>query len=85
MRKRGAGIAFIGISAFLITGKYVSAAIFGSGVVSWNSQLFNNMLSYVGGTLSNFSIFTFIIGVTYIIWAEYEEYQSRKSSENKLD
>lgn len=63
---------FIGISAFLISSKYIAAAIFGSGVASWSRSLFENMLLYVGDTLSNLSIIALIVGVAYIIWGEYE-------------
>lgn len=81
MRRRGTGIAFIAISAFLISTKYISAAIFGSGVASWNEQLFNAMLNYVGNTLSNFSLWTLIIGIVYIAWGEFDELKIK----NKLD
>jgi hypothetical protein len=73
LSKRGTGVAFIAIAAFLIATKYISASIFGSGVVSWDESLFEAMLSYVGSELSIFSTIAFIIGVAYIAWAEYEE------------
>jgi hypothetical protein len=75
MNKRGVGVSFIAISALLICTKYISAAIFGSGVSSWDQDLFNGMLDYVGNKLSGFSIFSFLAGVFYIIWGEYEEYK----------
>ncbi|TYS13502.1 hypothetical protein FZC78_21290 [Rossellomorea vietnamensis] len=78
MKRRGVGVSFIAISAFLISTKYMSAAIFGSGVVSWNEQLFNGMLDYVGGLLSTFSLFSLIIGIGYIIWGEYDEFLEKK-------
>lgn len=81
MRKRGAGIAFIAISAFLISMKYISAAIFGSGVASWDENLFNAMLSYVGNTLSNFSILSLLVGILYIVWGEYEELKRKKQTD----
>lgn len=78
MSKRGAGVAFIAIAAFLFSAKYISAAIFGSGVLSWNEELFNAMLSYVGSPLSVCSIIALIIGVAYIAWGEYEEFTIKK-------
>ena len=56
MSKRGGGVAFIAIAAFLFSTKYISAAIFGSGVLSWSEDLFSAMLSYVGTPLSLYSI-----------------------------
>jgi len=73
MSKRGAGVSFIAISAILISSKYVSAAIFGSGLSNWDKNLFNSMLNYVGNTLTIFSLVTFVFGVSYIFWGEYEE------------
>ena len=78
MGKRGTGIAFIAISAFLISTKYISAAIFGSGVSSWNEDLFNIMLSSVGNTLNIFSILSLLVGIFYIVWEEYEELKHKR-------
>ncbi|BAU26936.1 hypothetical protein DFP93_10417 [Aneurinibacillus soli] len=80
MKRRGTGVAFIAISAFLISTKYISAAIFGSGVTNWDEQLFNGMLDYVGNTLSNFSLWTLIIGIVYISWGEYDELKIEKNN-----
>ena len=78
MNKRGTGVIFIAIAAFLFSAKYLSAAIFGSGVVSWSEELFHAMLSYVGTPLSVCSILALIIGVAYIAWGEYEEFTRAK-------
>lgn len=80
MKRRGTGVAFIAIAAFLISTKYISAAIFGSGVVSWDEQLFNRMLEYVGSLLSTLSLLSLIIGIGYIIWGEYEEFNTKKKN-----
>jgi hypothetical protein len=78
MNKRGTGVMFIAIAAFLFSVKYLSAAIFGSGVASWDSELFNAMLSSVGTPLSICSILALIIGIAYIAWGEYEEFARAK-------
>lgn len=78
MKRRGIGIAFITISALLISAKYLSAAIFGSGVMSWDEELFTGMLDYVGNTLNNFSLLALIIGTGYLVWGEYDEIKSNK-------
>lgn len=79
MSKRGSGVAFIAIAAFLFSAKYISAAIFGSGVLSWDEELFNAMLSYIGIPLSMASMIALIIGVGYIAWGEYEEFKIKSS------
>lgn len=83
MNKRGAGVIFIAIAAFLFASKYISAALFGSGVLSWDKSRFHAMLSYVGEPLSIFSIIALIIGVAYIGWGEYEEFTIKKQQSKK--
>ncbi|OPH57868.1 hypothetical protein BC351_05105 [Paenibacillus ferrarius] len=74
MSRRGTGVVFCFLAAFLLAIQYLSAAIFGSNVSSWSPQLFQDMLYSVGDypvTLSKFSLF---VGIGYIIWAEVDEY-----------
>ena len=78
MSKRGTGVAFIAIAAFLFSAKYISAAIFGSGLASYNEELFNAMLSYIGNPLSICSIIALLLGLAYIAWGEYEEFTMKK-------
>ena len=78
MNKRGTGVAFIAIAAFLFSAKYISAAIFGSSVASWDEDLFNAMLEYIGYPLSICSIIALLIGLAYIVWGEYEEFTIKK-------
>lgn len=73
MTKRGAGIGLIAVAAFLFAMKYVSAAIFGSGVLSWDASLFNAMLQYVGPGLSNWARIALVAGVGYVVWGEISE------------
>lgn len=78
MNKRGTGVAFLAIAALLFSAKYISAAIFGSSVASWNKDLFNSMLGFVGFPLQIFSIIALILGLAYIGWGEYEEFTMKK-------
>lgn len=70
MNKRGTGVAFIAIAALLFISRYIAAAIFGSGVASWNEDLFAAMLGYVGTPLLILSIISLIFGIGYLVWAE---------------
>lgn len=70
MNRRTAGVYFCLIATILYVGRYISAAIFGSGVSSWNKRLFNAMLQYVGDELKILSIFALIIGITYLVISE---------------
>lgn len=73
MGRRFTGVMFCLIATLLISAKYISAAIFGSNVSSWDSGLFNAMLKYVGGTLSVFSLIALIIGIAYLVMAEIKK------------
>jgi len=73
MNKRGAGVSFCFIAAFLFSVRYISAAIFGSGVSSWNRGLFNSMLRYTGNTLVVLSIISLGAGIVYLVMAEKEK------------
>lgn len=80
MNKRGAGVTFIAIAAFLISAKYISAAIFGSGVSSWDENLFREMSEYVGIPLNICSVLALLVGLAYIAWAEYEEFMMKNKN-----
>jgi len=70
MQRRTVGVVLLCISAFLYGVRYISAAIFGSGVPSWNSQLFKEMLDYVGNGPLIMSLIALIAGIGYLIFAE---------------
>ena len=77
MNRRAAGVAFCAISAFLFASRYITAAIFGSGVSSWNARLFAHMLGYVGNTLTVLSIIALIVGIIYLVLAERSESEAK--------
>jgi hypothetical protein len=70
MNRRGTGTVFCVIAAFLFAVRYVCAAIWGSGTASWDADLFNTMMGYVGSTVTVLSIIAALIGITYLLWAE---------------
>ena len=70
MNKRGAGVIFCLIAAILFSARYIAAAIFMSGVLSWDATLFSAGLEYVGTPLLWGSIISLIIGIGYLLSAE---------------
>lgn len=70
MSRRTTGTIFIMISAFLYGVRYLSAAIFGSGLNSWDENLFDLMLNAIGNGPLIASIVALIIGIVFLIWAE---------------
>ncbi len=70
MDRRFTGIGFCGIAAFLYASKYIAAAIYGSSQTTWNSELFQGLLHYVGNSLNVLSIIALIVGIIYLVLAE---------------
>lgn len=72
MSRRTTGNTLLVIAALLYSVRYVAAAIFGSGVTSWNKSLFNSMLSSVGSELVTLSAIALVAGISFLVWAELE-------------
>lgn len=70
MGKRFTGAIFMLCAALLYVGRYISAAIFMSGVSSWDAELFAAGLEYVGTPLLTLSVISFLLGAFYLVWAE---------------
>lgn len=67
---------FISISSVLFSIRYITAAIYGSGI-RLNNQIgnesFERFLTYVGDVPLTLSIIALILGIIYIVWAELEK------------
>ncbi len=70
MGRRATGLGFCGIAAFLFASRYISAAIYGSNQTSWNTDLFNGLLVYVGNSLLVLSILSLMVGIIYLVLGE---------------
>ena len=66
MNNKGIGVVFCLISALLMSARYLSAAVFMSGVVSWDAELFRAGLEYVGSPLKTVSILALIAGICFL-------------------
>ena len=83
MSRRTTGTILLFISALLYATRYLSAAIFGSGISSWSQELFRAMLINVGKEPAVFSAISLIAGLAYLIWAEVEAGQTHRESSDK--
>ena len=77
MSRRSTGTILIAVSAFLYAAHFIAAAIFGSGVLSWDAGLFKAMLEYTDHGLHSASLISLIGGVLYLIWAEFSEVKGK--------
>lgn len=73
MNNKGVGAIFCLISVILISTKYIAAAMFMSGVTSWDAQLFAAGLEYVGPFLSIASFIALIIGILFLGYGGYQD------------
>lgn len=73
MSKRITGAFFILSAAILFAARYVSAAIHIAGLTSFDDAMFSKSLNYVGTPLFMASILCLIVGVIYLISAEFDE------------
>ncbi len=80
MNNKGVGAVFCLISAILMAARYLSAAIFMSGVLSWNVELYRAGLEYIGPALPIASIAALAAGVVFLAIGFF---QDTKDSEKK--
>ena len=76
MSDRGVGLAFLAMGAFLFAARYVTAAIFMSGVSSWSAHLFDRGLSYVGPWLTILALASAILGSLFFVRGELDRRKS---------
>ena len=82
MSRRAAGIVLVSCAALMQAARYLTAAVFGSNVVSWDKGLFQAMLKYVGSGLTVWSLVLLAAGVGYLVWAELEAARSRQAKQD---
>ena len=78
MSRRGTGVLFCLMGTLFLCTRYLAAAIFGSGVASWDAGLFQAMLSYVGPVLMPVGALCWVAGIAYLIWGEVAEAAKKK-------
>jgi putative Ca2+/H+ antiporter (TMEM165/GDT1 family) len=66
MNNKGVGAVFCLISALLMAARYLSAAIFMSGISTWSSEMFQASLEYIGPALPTAAIAALIAGVIFL-------------------
>ena len=80
MNNKGVGTVFCLIASILMAARYLTAAIFMSGVLSWDSELFRAGLEYIGPALPIAAIAALIVGLVFLGAGVFED---RKGSAKK--
>ena len=78
MNNKGVGAIFCLISALLFAARYLAAAIFMSGVVSWSRELFRSGLEHVGPPLSIAAVIALVLGVAFLVWGIVQDVNASK-------
>lgn len=79
MNNKGVGAVFCLIAAILMSARYITAAVFMSNGVSWNSDLFQSGLSYIGSPLKIAAIVSLVAGIVFLGVGLYQD--GKKSKE----
>ncbi len=66
MNNKGIGAVFCLIAAILMSARYLSAAVFMSGITSWSRELFVQGLEAVGSPLMIASLAALAAGIAFL-------------------
>ena len=77
MNNKGTGAVFCLIAAILMAARYLAAAIFMSNVSSWNKDLFNEGLKYVGSPLLIVAIIALVLGIAFLATGLFQDAKKR--------
>ena len=78
MNNKGAGVVFCLIAAVLTAARYIAAAVFMSNVTSWNAELFQCGLDYVGSPLKIMAVISLIVGIVFLVLGVCQDLRKTK-------
>lgn len=85
MNNKGIGTIFCLISAMLMCTRYITAAIFMSGVSSWDSDLFSDALEFIGSPLKIASVVALITGIIFLSVGIYQDLKKEKKVNTRIN
>lgn len=78
MNNKGTGAVFCLIAAILAAARYIAAAVFMSNVTSWNAELFQCGLDYVGSPLRIMAVISLIVGIVFLVLGVCQDLRKTK-------
>lgn len=78
MNNKGTGAVFCLIAAILAAARYIAAAVFMSNVTSWNAELFQCGLDYVGSPLKIMAVISLIVGIVFQVLGVCQDLRKTK-------
>ena len=73
MNNKGVGAIFCLIASILTAARYMTAAVFMSGVSGWDGELFRAGLNYTGPALKWAAVVALIVGVSFLGIGVYQD------------
>lgn len=77
MNHKGVGAVFCLIAAILMSARYIAAALFMSNVASWDRELFQAGLSYVGSPLKIAAVIALAAGVCFLLYGVFRDVKNQ--------
>lgn len=77
MDRRFIGAIFCFCSTVLYGIRYIAASLYGANTNQWDSESYQQLLSYIGTPILHISILLAFIGVGYIILGEIELFKKK--------
>ena len=75
VNNKGVGAVFCLISAILTAARYITAAVFMSGVASWDRELFRAGLDYVGPELKTAAVIALVLGAAFLLVGLFQDFR----------
>ena len=73
MNNKGVGAVFCLMASILTAARYMTAAIFMSGVSAWDSELFQAGLRYTGSSLKWAAVLALLVGAAFLGVGLYQD------------
>ncbi|GIP27143.1 hypothetical protein J23TS9_22730 [Paenibacillus sp. J23TS9] len=73
MNRRGAGVAFVAIAAFLFGIRYLTAVMLLPANSGWSWDYYHEILAKSGGPLLTLSILSLVVGIIYLVLADFKK------------
>ena len=83
MNRRGAGVVFVAIAAFLFAMRYLTAAMLMPENMGLNGEYYRMVLEETGGSLLTLSILSLMVGIIYLVLVDFNKLLLKYSDQVK--
>jgi len=83
MNRRGAGVVFVAIAAFLFAMRYLTAAMLMPENMGLNGEYYRMVLEETGGSLLTLSILSLMVGIIFLVLVDFNKLLLKYSDQVK--